>query len=181
MFRILKAQAEAEKLKATGFAEAEVMRAKGYNQKDVLEADVQKAYAAGIGNMGSGGGGSTGGSIASDMISLVAGMKMVDGLSDRLGNVMPSMGGGVATAPAAAPADNTWTCACGHSGNVGKFCAECGTPKPDAWTCSCGHAGNKGKFCEECGSPKPTTWDCECGHKNNAGKFCAECGAKKPE
>ena len=53
----------------------------------------------------------------------------------------------------AAPAG--WTCACGHSGNTGKFCAECGAPKPAGeWTCSCGSV-NKGKFCANCGSPRP--------------------------
>ena len=55
------------------------------------------------------------------------------------------------------------------------------------WTCpDCGHAGNSGKFCEECGAKQPggapATWDCPaCGHKANTGKFCADCGAKKPE
>ena len=54
----------------------------------------------------------------------------------------------------AAPAG--WVCACGHSGNTGKFCAECGKPNPSSdWTCACGHAGNTGKFCAECGKPKP--------------------------
>ena len=54
----------------------------------------------------------------------------------------------------AAPAG--WTCACGHAGNTGKFCAECGQPKPasDEWTCACG-AVNKGKFCANCGTPRP--------------------------
>ena len=48
------------------------------------------------------------------------------------------------------------------------------------WACACGHAGNTGKFCEECGKPQPTAWDCACGHKGNTGKFCAECGKPKP-
>jgi len=56
------------------------------------------------------------------------------------------------------PASGTaagWACACGHSGNTGKFCAECGKPNPAAgWTCACGHAGNTGKFCAECGKSK---------------------------
>ena len=54
----------------------------------------------------------------------------------------------------AAPAG--WTCACGHAGNTGKFCAECGQPKPasDEWTCACGTV-NKGKFCANCGTPRP--------------------------
>ena len=79
--------------------------------------------------------------------------------------------------PAAA---NGWTCSCGHSGNTGKFCAECGKPKPapaGEWTCECG-AKNVGKFCSECGKPKPASgeWTCSCGHSGNTGKFCAECG-----
>ena len=54
------------------------------------------------------------------------------------------------------------------------------------WICpACGHEGNTGKFCEECGAKQPTgeaaAWDCpECGHQGNTGKFCNECGAKKP-
>ena len=87
----------------------------------------------------------------------------------------------------AAPAG--WTCSCGHSGNTGKFCADCGkaqpAPQPAApagWTCSCGHAGNTGKFCAECGKPQPQddSWTCSCGAVNKS-KFCAECGKTKPE
>lgn len=49
---------------------------------------------------------------------------------------------------------NAWKCECGQTGNVGKFCMNCGKPKPaeSGWTCSCGTV-NKGKFCQECGSP----------------------------
>ena len=78
-------------------------------------------------------------------------------------------------------ASNGWTCSCGHAGNTGKFCAECGKPKPapaGEWQCECG-AKNTGKFCQECGKPKPLSdeWTCsECGHEGNKGKFCAECG-----
>lgn len=86
-----------------------------------------------------------------------------------------------APAPAAAPAG--WTCACGQSGNTGKFCQSCGNPQPapaESWQCSCG-ATATGKFCPECGKPKPAAdgWTCSCGAVNK-GKFCAECGAKKP-
>ena len=61
-----------------------------------------------------------------------------------------------------APAAEGWTCpSCGHEGNTGKFCEECGAKKPGApesWTCpSCGTAGNTGKFCNECGAKKPGT------------------------
>ena len=87
----------------------------------------------------------------------------------------------------AAPAMEGWACACGQTGNTGKFCAGCGAPKPvpkpagDSWTCSCG-ATATGKFCPECGKPKPADtngWTCSCGAVNK-GKFCAECGKPKP-
>ena len=85
--------------------------------------------------------------------------------------------------PQAAPAAPAgWTCACGHSGNTGKFCAECGQPKPTPaaeWKCACG-AVNTGKFCAECGAPKPAgEWTCSCGSVNK-GKFCANCGSPRP-
>ena len=80
----------------------------------------------------------------------------------------------------AAPAG--WTCSCGHGGNTGKFCAECGQPKPapaGEWKCACG-AVNTGKFCAECGAPKPAgEWTCSCGSVNK-GKFCANCGSPRP-
>jgi len=84
------------------------------------------------------------------------------------------------------PAVAGWTCACGHGGNTGKFCAECGKPQPAApaegeWTCSCGIV-NKGKFCSGCGKSKPADtagWTCACGAVNE-GKFCSECGKPGP-
>ena len=61
------------------------------------------------------------------------------------------------TAQPAASQPAGWTCSCGHTGNTGKFCGECGAPKPAPagdWKCSCGSV-NKGKFCANCGNPRP--------------------------
>lgn len=57
------------------------------------------------------------------------------------------------------------------------------------WTCSCGHAGNKGKFCPECGGKKPVgepLYRCDkCGWEpadpKNPPKFCPECGDRFDE
>jgi membrane protease subunit (stomatin/prohibitin family) len=85
--KVIAAQAEAQAARVQGLTEAEIMAAKGYNQKDVLQAEVQKAYAEGIGNMGpdtvNGGGGS---SVVSDMLGLGVGMAAA-------GTIMPQIGG----------------------------------------------------------------------------------------
>ena len=77
------------------------------------------------------------------------------GMASQAGGMNPQALYQMGAQQQAAPQQQGWTCSCGHSGNSGKFCAECGKPSPAAgWTCSCGHAGNTGKFCAECGKPR---------------------------
>lgn len=161
--RLVRAQGEAEAAKTKGLAEAEVMQAKGYSEKDVLAADVQKAYAEGMGKMGSSGGGS-GGGIASDLIGLMAGMKMAGSVFDRLDGVMPPaagqlQGGLNVAADEPGTAQTVWVCSCGENANTKKFCMNCGRPKPEpasAWVCPvCGARNIASKFCPECGNKRP--------------------------
>lgn len=161
--KIIAAQADAEAAKMAGLTEAEIMRAKGYNQKDVLQAEVQKAYAEGIGNMGpevsNGGGGS---SIVGDMMGLGVGMAAANAIMPQIGNMMQGIGAqqpadnNTAAAPAAPSAD-TWDCTCGNKGVVGNFCNNCGAPRPaqeSRWDCSCGQKGIFGNFCNNCGKKR---------------------------
>lgn len=171
---IIAAQAEAQKTRLTGLAEADVMAAKGYSQKDVLQAEVQKAYAEGIGNMGGEGG--TGGGMMSEMLGLGVGLAAMGNIGEQVGNAMRGMNGQTEPAAAVTPVPTGWKCSCGAEGNTGKFCSECGKPKAEPWTCSCGQE-NTGKFCSECGKQKPEAWTCSCGAVNS-GKFCSECGKK---
>ncbi len=178
--RMIRAQSEAEAQKSKGFAEAEIMRAKGYTGKDKIDAEVQMKYAESIGKMGSSSGGVHVGSsnnVASDMVSMMAQMKMAETMMDKM-NVVDSVG---EKKTESAPTVNTWTCSCGESENTKAFCMSCGKPKAELWACpECGHSGNKGNFCENCGSTKNAgTWTCTTCGATNSGKFCSECGSKK--
>lgn len=95
--KVITAQAEAEAQKAAGFAQAEIMRQQGYNQKDVIQAEVQKAYAAGIGNMGGNGG--SGGSTMSDILGLGIGLQAASAMSGQVGNMFGGMFGGTGAQP----------------------------------------------------------------------------------
>ena len=87
--------------------------------------------------------------------------KVEEGVEDAIdGNLFQKDQNGEETEEPQKQTADGWTCpACGHEGNTGKFCAECGAKKPGAaetWTCpACGTEGNTGKFCNECGAKKP--------------------------
>ena len=193
--KIIAAQAEAEAQRLSGLTEAQVMAAKGYNQKDVLQAEVQKAYAEGIGNMGpaiSAGGGGSG--ILGDMLGLGVGMAAASAVAPQIGSMMQGFQtGGVSastSAPASGNAADLWNCSCGRTGIDGNFCPSCGAKKPapvvvGLWDCTCGRTGIDGNFCPNCGSrkpePQPATWDCTCGRTGIDGNFCPNCGKKRGE
>ena len=178
--KVIEAQAEAMAKKASGLAEAEVMRAMGYNQKDVLQAEVQKAYAEGIGNMGGSGG--AGGSVMSDIVGLGIGLKAAGAFGGQIGNMFGAFGD-TSSPDTASPAKDSCP-KCGAAIPTGsKFCLECGEKietVPDGMiTCpECGQTVVKGKFCPECGHKFISACP-NCGKEIPAGaKFCLECGAK---
>ena len=175
---LIRAQGEAEAIKLAGMAEAEVMQAKGYSQRDVLQADVQKAFAEGVGNMTITGGG---GGIASDMIGLSVGMATAGAVAPQIGDMLKGVTSPVATN--ATPA----TAKCQKCGAdlpaTAKFCLQCGekvaAAEDDTVVCpQCGNTVNKGKFCPECGHKFVTACP-KCGAAVSPGaKFCFECGEK---
>lgn len=189
--KVIEAQAEAQYMRMTGLTEAEIMQAKGYNQRDVLQAEVQKAYAEGIGNMGpaiSTGGGS---SIVGDMMGLGVGMAAASAIAPQIGGMFQGMAQqpqAQQMMPASAVA-GAWDCECGNKGVSGNFCNNCGAKKPvpvaaDTWDCTCGQKSISGNFCNNCGSRRPekqAIWDCSCGQKGIVGNFCNNCGSKRPE
>ncbi len=135
---VIAAEAEAKAVSLAGLAEAEVMRAKGYNERDVLQAEVQKAYAAGIGAMGSGGASSSGGGggITGDVMGMGVGLAMAGAMAPQISNFMQGMNpqGNAwqqsAAAPPPPPSD-AWDCLCGQRGNTGNFCSNCGRRRGD--------------------------------------------------
>lgn len=182
--KLIQAQAEAQAAQMAGLAEAAVMQAKGYNQKDVLQAEVQKAYAEGIGNMGpaiSAGGGS---SVMGDMLGLGVGMAAMGAMAPQVGEMMKGFNmdsTGVRKSP------TTKTIKCPKCGNElpenARFCLECGTKiealADNEMICpACGKKTPKGKFCMECGQPLIKRCP-SCGAEiPQNGKFCLECGTR---
>lgn len=186
--RLIQAQAEAQAAQMAGMAEAAVMQAKGYNQKDVLQAEVQKAYAEGIGNMGPAIS-SGGGSVMGDMLGLGVGMAAMGAMAPQMDEMMKgfNIGNfGAAQNPTveSQPAQTTKCPKCGNSlPENAKFCLECGTKiealADNEMICpKCGKKTPKGKFCMECGHPLVNRCP-NCGAEvPQGGKFCLECGTK---
>ena len=182
--KIIEAQAEAAATKLHGLAEAEVMRAKGYSEKDVITADVQKAYAAGLGQMGANGGG--GSSAMSDILGLGIGLQAAGAMGSQVSGMFAGLTGQAPAAAApATPAAKAVCAGCGASlPENAKFCLECGTKVapavPEGMTVcpQCGNTVAKGKFCLECGYRFVTACP-NCGNELPAGaRFCLECGQK---
>lgn len=185
--KIIAAQAEVQAQRMAGLTEAEIMKAKGYSEKDVLQAEVQKAYAEGIGNMGSGvsvGGGS---SVIGDMLNVGVGLAVANSMVPQIGSMMQGFN---MQQPVMSSDDvsDIWDCVCGQKGIIGNFCNNCGAKRPaeqDKWDCTCGQKGNLGNFCNNCGAKKPETdsmtWNCSCGKIGLTGNFCNNCGKKRGE
>jgi len=174
---LIRAQAEAQAAKLSGFTEAEVMRAKGYTERDVLQADVQKAYAEGIGNMTVGGSGGAVGDILGLGVGIAAAGAVAPQMSEMFRGITPPT-------PATTPAT---TVLCPHCNSElpenAKFCLSCGNKveilaEHEMLCPACGQKTPKGKFCMECGAPLVAKC-AKCGAELPQGaKFCLECGEK---
>ena len=190
--KLIQAQAEAQAAKMSGMAEASVMQAKGYNQKDVLQAEVQKAYAEGIGNMGPAVSAGSGSSVMGDMLGMGVGMAAMSAMAPQIGEMMKgfnsdSEGNQSVSTASSVSGSSTESLICKKCGKAlpanAKFWLECGTKvevlADNEMICPvCGKKNPKGKFCLECGAPLANKCP-NCGAEiQQGGKLCLECGTK---
>lgn len=190
---LIAAQAAAQAKRMDGLTEAEIMQAKGYNQKDVIQAEVQKAYAEGIGNMGPAISSGGGGGIMGDMLGLGVGLAAANAMAPQIGGMLQNM---TAQKPAVGnmqqPTMNMQNPAMGNVAQSGTMVgveqeatanAIQQVTGADTWDCSCGQTRITGNFCSNCGAKKPVKmigWNCGCGQTGITGNFCSNCGSKKP-
>ena len=87
------------------------------------------------------------------------------------------------------PDDGTWDCTCGHTGNRGNFCRNCGLPKAQGMVAAVlkPTINQTEESVEEIPpvmpmpAPESGPWDCPCGQKGNEGKFCKNCGTPREQ
>lgn len=158
---ILTSQAKAEMTRLEGFADADVMKAQGVTKKDYLQADVQKAFAEGMGKSGSNNSGNGGSNIAAEMMSMQMGMMAANAMSGQMKDMMSGFDNNNpnSTQSQSQPLDNTNSI----------FCPNCGSKLPAS-----------AKFCMNCGQKIETSNKCpNCGSELPSGaKFCLNCGTK---
>lgn len=152
--KLIEAQAEVQAKRMEGLTDAEIMQAKGYNQKDVLQAEVQKAYAEGIGNMGSSVSTGGGNEVVGSMLGLGVGLAAANAIAPQIGGMFQNFNPQIKT-----PVSDMWDCGCGQKNIVGNFCSNCGAKRPmqemnQTWNCSCGNQNIVGNFCNICGKRK---------------------------
>ena len=152
-----KAFAEAEKIKAEGLAKAEVMLAQNYTFEQETRRNVGMELAKNNTTSNVNGG-------ISDMyktaMEVGSAIELAKEANTTIKDIFKKSVDEIPTSNNENKIENvsSWVCPkCGHTGNTGKFCPECGFKNPpklqkNVWTCKkCGHEGNTGKYCEECG------------------------------
>lgn len=121
------AYAEAEKTRAEGMAKAEVMKAQGFTYQQETQREVGVAVAS-----NESGGASGAGGLASGVVQAGVGIGAAVSIAKATtGAVTGMMDDALEKSKAPQTADpGVWTCPkCGHAGNHGKFCEECGAKK----------------------------------------------------
>ncbi len=148
----VKKQMEVQRKKMDGYAEAEIMAAQGITKKDYLQAEVQKAFAEGLGKASG-----NGSSVAGDMMQIQMGMAAAAAMAPQMKDMMSGTTG-----------DNNQSRLNQTDTDV-IYCPNCGAQLP---------AG--AKFCMSCGNPLSVNKKCpKCGAELPAGaKFCLNCGEK---